>query len=132
VLLFAPKVEMAARLAEGDDAGGDVGSTTRLMATDNFDDRWADVGFWVTPEGRVSDVEVLRSRGILDWTKPLLRSIAGRLYSPTEKGAGTYRVERYSLTSRWMYVTGTRMRQRAPNPRIEMVDLTADQPAGTN
>ncbi|MDB5693124.1 MAG: hypothetical protein JWO81_2187 [Alphaproteobacteria bacterium] len=132
VLLFAPKIEMTQRLQEGDDAEGDGGSTTRLMPTDNFDDRWADVGFWVTPEGKVSDPEILRSRGALNWTKPLLRSVAGRIYSPTSEEGGTYRVERYSYTSRWMHdVTGTRLRQRSPNARIEYVDLTADPPAGS-
>jgi hypothetical protein len=58
-----------------------------------------------------------------------MRSIAGRLYSPIREG--TYRVERYSYTSRWMNVTNTRIRQRSPNARIEYVDLTAPPPAGT-
>jgi hypothetical protein len=132
ILLFAPKIDTTQRLAEGDDAGGDSGSTTRLMPTDNFDDRWADIGFWVTPEGKVSEPEILRSHGAPTWTKPLLRSISGRIYSPTTEEGGTYRVERYSYTSRWMEVTGSRMRQRSPNPRIEYVDLTPDPPAGSH
>jgi hypothetical protein len=142
VLLFAPTVDMPARFAENSEmAGGmdpsginawsgEVGSTTRLLATDNFDDRWIDVGFWVTQDGKVSDAEILRSRGPTQWTQPLLASIAGRAYSPIEEA--TYRVERYSYTSRWMNVTGTRLRQRSPNARIEYVDLTAEPPAGTH
>jgi hypothetical protein len=131
ILLFAPKVDLSPRLDEGDDASGGSGSTTRLMATDNFDDRWIDVGFWITPEGKVRETEVLRSRGPLNWTKQLLSSISGRVYSPTDDPGGTYRIERYSYTSRYMDVTGTRLRQRSPNARIEYVDLTPDQPAGT-
>ncbi|MDB5693123.1 MAG: hypothetical protein JWO81_2186 [Alphaproteobacteria bacterium] len=140
-LLFAPMVNLYPRLPENPDNGGYVdgsgnsifsaptGSTTRLMATDNFDDRWIDVGFWVSADGKVADAEILRSRGPTDWSKPLLGSIAGRIYSPIE--AATFRVERYSYTSRWLDMTGTRMRQRSPDARIEYVDLTADAPAGT-
>ncbi|MEA3003173.1 MAG: hypothetical protein QOH81_1961 [Sphingomonadales bacterium] len=130
VLLFAPKIESTQRLPEGDNAEGMTGSTTNLMATDNFEDRWIDVGFWVTADGRVNDAEILRSQGPTEWTKSLLRSIAGRIYSPIEDSL--YRVERYSYTSRWMNVTGTRIRQRSPNPRIEYVDLTVEPPAGSH
>jgi hypothetical protein len=143
VLIYAPEVKLYPRLIEGDAAGmpnssdgglavgGDnAGSVTRLMATDNFDDRWIDIGFWVTAEGKVKDAEILRSQGQLGWAEPVLRSVAGRLYSPAD-GAGTYKVERYTWTSRWMTVTGSRMRQRGPSPRIEYLDLTADASSGT-
>jgi tetratricopeptide (TPR) repeat protein len=143
VLIYAPEVALYSRLSEGDSAGmpnssdGDLavggdntGSPTRLMPTDNFDDRWIDVGFWVTPEGKVRDAEILRSHGQLNWAQPVLRSVAGRLYSPAD-GSGTYKVERYSWTARWMTVTGSRMRQRGPNPRIEYLDLTTDASSGT-
>jgi hypothetical protein len=139
VLLFAPKVDLSPRFAENgemsggmDSSGlnswaGEAGSTTRLLATDNFQDRWIDVGFWVTADGKVNDAEILRSKGPTNWTPPLMASIAGRAYSPIEEA--TYRVERYSYTSRWMNVTGTRIRQRSPNGRIEYLDLTADASA---
>ncbi|HEX4736019.1 MAG TPA: hypothetical protein VH331_00495 [Allosphingosinicella sp.] len=132
VLLFAPKIDLSPRLAEGDDVAAEGGSTTRLMPTDNFDDRWIDVGFWVTPEGKVRDAEILRSQGSAAWSKQLLQSIAGRVYSPIDEPGGVYRVERYSYTSRYMNVTGSRMRQRSPNARIEFVDLTPDQPSGSH
>jgi tetratricopeptide (TPR) repeat protein len=136
VLLFAPTIDLSPRLAEGDAAGdsssgSESGSVTRLMPTDTFDDRWVDIGFWITPEGKVRDTEILRSHGTTNWTKQLLASISGRLYSPTDDPGGSYRVERYSYTARWMYVTGSRMRQRSPNARIEYVDLTPDRAAGT-
>lgn len=122
ILLYDPGIERTVR--DADRLGGSV---THLMATDNFDDRWVDVGFWVTPDGRVDDAEILRSRGPISWTGPLLRSIAGRIYSPVAEPGGTYRVERYSYTSLWRSdVTGTRIRQRSPDARIEMLDLTAE------
>ena len=64
------------------------------------------------------------------WAKPVLASIAGRIYSPSTGGNvdGTYRVERYSFTSLWEDRTGTRLRQRGANARIEYLDLT-DEPA---
>jgi hypothetical protein len=124
VLIFAPEIKMTGRVT----GEGEMGSTTRLMAAHNFDDRWVDVGFWVTPEGRVSDMEILRSSGPTYWTKPLLASVEGRIYSPAPAGSieGTYRVERYTFTSLWEDRTGTRLRQRSANARIEYLDLTAD------
>ena len=130
VLIFAPEIKMTRRAV----LEGEMGSTTRLMATHNFDDRWVDVGFWVTPEGRVNDMEILRSSGPTYWTKPLLSSVAGRIYSPAPAGSleGTYRVERYTFTSLWEDRTGTRLRQRSANARIEYLDLTADPAPQSN
>lgn len=126
ILLYSPRIELTTR-----GVGRFGGSVTHLMATDNFDDRWVDVGFWVTPDGRVDDAEILRSRGSTSWAAPLLQSIAGRIYSPVADPGGTYRVERYSYTSLWRSdVTGTRLRQRSPNARIEMLDLTAEPEPG--
>jgi hypothetical protein len=124
VLLFAPPVELPRK--NPIQSEGDIGSTTRLMPTDTFVDRWIDVGFWVDPNGRVSDLEILRSSGPTDWTQPLMKSIGGRLYAPVADPAGSYRVERYTYTSNWQFVTGTRLRQRGAVPRIEYLDLTAE------
>jgi hypothetical protein len=132
VLLFAPPLDLAG-LRVGQANGGmfESGSVTRLMATDNFDDRWVDIGFWVTPSGKVDDPEVIRSRGNTDWTRALMRSLAGRIYSPTNGATGSYRVERYTYTALWTYVTGSRMRVRGPDPRIEYLDLTTEPAAGS-
>lgn len=121
-LLFSPPVE----LHNSSRYVGDSGSVTRLVATDNFDDRWVDIGFWVKPDGHVSDVEILRSSGPSDWTKPLIESIEGRLYSPTTGEDGSYRVERYTYTSLYDTFTGSRIRAHSADARIEFLDLTAD------
>jgi len=101
------------------------------MAMDTYEDRWADVGFWVQPDGRVNEVEVLRSSGKgLDWTKPVLTSLTSRRYAPlkVEPGdPGFYMVERYTLTAMWEDRLGTRIRQRARAPRIERIDMTVEQ-----
>lgn len=123
VLLFSPRVNTPTNAA----AMGREGSGLRRMPMQQFEKQWVDIGFRIGPEGRVGDVELLRSEGSTDWAKPLLQAIEGRLYSPVHGSEGHYRVERYSLTSLWDYTaTGTHRRQRSPQARIEMLDLTAE------
>jgi hypothetical protein len=123
VLLFSPRVDTPTNAA----AMGLVGSGLRRMPMQRFEKQWVDFGFRIGPEGRVGDVEMLRSQGSTDWAKPLLQAIAGRIYSPTSGSEAHYRVERYSLTSLWDYTTtGSHQRQRSPQARIEMLDLTAE------
>lgn len=123
VLLFSPPVDTPTNAA----AVGVVGSSLRRMPMQRFEKQWVDVSFRISPEGRVSDVEMLRSQGSTDWAGPVLRAIAGRVYSPASGSEGQRRVERYSLTSLQDYTTtGTHLRQRSPQARIEMLDLTAE------
>lgn len=56
----------------------------------------------------------------------MLRSIAGRTYAPLADPEGSYRVERYTYTSLWTTLTGTRMRVRSADARMEYLDLTAE------
>lgn len=86
---------------------------------------WIDVGFRVRADGRVEDAEILRSSGHTDWTKPVLTSISGRVYTPSNSNEDDYRVERYSYTSLKMDVTGTRLRRHSGDYRIEQIDLTS-------
>lgn len=123
VLVFAPEIKLIARSPVGE---GETRSGMRAVATDNFEKKWVDVGFWVRPDGRVEDVEVLRSSGSQVWAAPVLTSIKGRIYSPVVENdaEGAYRVERYSFTSFWERQTGSYIRQRGPNARVEYLDLT--------
>jgi len=92
--------------------------------------RWADIGFWIDPDGRTRDAEVLRGVG-RDWTGAALRQIAGRRYAGVSDGAGpgVYRVERF--TSRGTYVTPTgSLVERRAGPRKLIVAELSD--AGTN
>jgi hypothetical protein len=117
-------------------AAGDT--SRRLVALDSLE-KWADVGFWVTPSGKVSDIEVLRSSGGTGWLDPVTTHLESRIYAPLKTGGdgvnpGFYMVERYSLTARWTDdATGTHMRRREFTPRIERLDITpedyARQPA---
>jgi hypothetical protein len=123
ILLYSPQIDTPTNAA----AIGVAGSTLRRMPMQRFEKQWVDVSFEISPEGRVSDVEMLRSEGSTDWAKPVLRAIAGRVYSPVGGTESRRRVERYSLTALQDYsATGTRLRQRSPQARIEMLDLTAE------
>ena len=86
-------------------------------------DMWVDVGFNITSEGKVSDVQILRSRGNLSWTKSLLASIAGRRYTAPTDGS-VYRAERYTYTSGLEAGTGRHALQHSPLARVEYIDLT--------
>ncbi len=102
------------------------------MSYAGFANRWIDLGFWVRPDGRVQDAEILRSEGSLGWTPPLLRSVAGRIYAPLEAdpaSPGLYRVERYTYTSLYQVPGRSRIRARTGTPRIEQVDLSVDPPS---
>lgn len=106
-------------------------SWTRLST--NSYGQWVDIGFWIGQNGKVSDVEILRSSGRDEWAKPVLANIGRRVYAPlkAEEGdqtPGFYMIERYTLTARVSdgVETGTRLRTREVNPRIERLDLTED------
>ena len=113
--------------------GGNVLATSQ----GNLEDRWVDIGFWVNSNGLPSDIEILRSSGDTAWVKPVKASIESRIYAPLkavqgDTAPGFYMVERYTLTARYMdQVTGTRIRQRSAETRIERIDITPenyDQP----
>lgn len=123
VLIFAPRIETPTDAAMPNEAQWAL----RRMPLHAFEDQWVDVGFRIGADGRVDDVEMLRSRGSTHWAKPVLNSIARRIYSPAGGPEGHYRVERYSLTSLWDYkAPATHRRVRSPYSRIEMLDLTAE------
>ena len=108
-----------------------------MLATKNFEGQWFDIGFWVTPDGRVSEIEVIGKSGADNsLVKPVIDSIKTRIYAPLKRepgDPGVYSVERYTLTSFWVDDnTGTRVRMRSPVPRIERMDLTPDQIADTS
>lgn len=109
-----------------------AGDTSRRLVALNSVGKWADLGFWVTPSGKVSEVEVLRSSGGTAWLAPVVTHLEGRVYAPLKASAdgvnpGFYMVERYSLTARWTEdATGTNMRRREFAPRIERLDITPE------
>lgn len=123
-LLYAPPLTQNPADAARASRSGNVNHRSLMSAVD----KWVDIGFWVNDEGRVEDAEILRNHGDTEWTTSLLRSITGRLYVPAAPSGGArqrfFMIERYTLTAHWERSTGSRLRQRAPMPRIEWLDLT--------
>lgn len=120
-LLHNPPYELAASELYG--PGGEIvptSGTARL--SDNFDGQWIDVGFWIQPDGKVAELEILRKGGDPGWAAPLLESIRGRIYSRAAEP--TYRLERYTYTAEFEQQTGSRMRRRSPRARVEYMDLS--------
>lgn len=91
----------------------------------NFDDMWIDVGFQISPDGTVKDLNIVRSQGDIFWSKPLLESIQGRRYTPAiADSPESKRLERYTYTSAYEAKTDSRMVGRSPNGRVEYIDLS--------
>lgn len=116
--------------SESQDSGNILSRTTA-----GVDDRWIDVGYWINADGRIDDYEVLRqSGGLGGWTEAVERSVKSRIYAPLapENGVqspGFYIVERYTLTADFAdqaECTGSRLRCRSSNLRVERTDLTPE------
>jgi hypothetical protein len=131
VLLFAPPI----KTDDFNDRQASSGDNLNKLARNNYDGEWVDIGFWVTPDGRVTDADVLRGgKGaeVPAWAKPIVASIGRRRYAPLAMDAsqpGVLRVERYTLVARITTQTGSRLLVREPSPQIEMLDLSVDPPA---
>ncbi len=99
-------------------------SPTHHMAI-NVEDEWMDVGFRITPDGRVADLKVMRKRGDNGWAPALLKSIQGRRYTPgKDNDPASQRAERYTYTSGVEMGAASRNRSHSPKARIEYLDLT--------
>lgn len=88
---------------------------------------WADIGFWIQPDGRIADLQILRPIKNSDWAKPILQEIATRRYSPVDSNAGdigVYRVLRYTLRSKYSTKLGSRIRLRAGDVSLHLIDIT--------
>lgn len=133
VLLWAPPYERDP-VWEGNQTALQMGfiepnATTR--SSDYSGIKWADVGFWIRPDGRTSDIEILRSTPSPTWTAPVFKQIAGRRYAPDPRNAhgaieqGRYRVERFTQQTRYTTPIGSLISRRVATGDVEVVDLTA-------
>ncbi|MCI4588753.1 hypothetical protein MOK15_01345 [Sphingobium sp. BYY-5] len=91
--------------------------------------QWIDVGFWIRPDGRTEEAEILRGSRTPGWAPTILAQIAQRRYSthPDAKdadAAGTYRIERVTHRSVYVTPTGSHIRRRVAASGFEVLDLT--------
>jgi hypothetical protein len=104
-------------------------SVTGQITTDkDYRNQWINVGFRVQPDGQVGDVQLLdRSGDLNDWWVPYVTaSIQNRRYAPLSEQQRDHatRVERYTMTAFWGFKTGSRVRQRTPEPYVQVLDIT--------
>ena len=119
-LLFAPPVEDI-NLAPGD------AMNTRVNPWYDPGIRFADVGYWIRPNGRTAEAEVLRTSGLGQWAPGILRQVRDRRYVPFDVGRGDpglYRIDRFTVRAGKGEVAGTRIQQRTGNLTIHVIDLT--------
>jgi hypothetical protein len=120
-LLYAPSVDLDRIVRESG-----APSTRQYTGRKNLNGNWVDIEFWIGPDGKVRDAELLRSEGATGWTSAMLTAIRGRIYAPVDAPTGSYRVDRYSYLARWVEIVRAHGIAREPRPDIQFIDLTAD------
>lgn len=118
-LIFAPPV---ANINPGAGASG-----IRLNPWHDSRVRFADVGYWIRPDGRTAEVEVLRTSGLDQWKAGILRQVEARRYVPldVEPGhPGIYRIDRVTVRGTMDVPVGSHIRQRMGDLTVHVVDLT--------
>lgn len=93
--------------------------------------QWADIAFWVAPDGKVRDIDIVRKSANADgpWLKLVTEALGKRLYRPLKLASsdpGIRRIERYSLVYDVALAKGSRIRTRSTVPHIEILDLTVE------
>jgi len=122
-LLFAPPVE-------------NISPTRFGMERDPAHDsaiRFADVGYWIRPDGRTAGVALLRSSGLGQWEPGILRQVNERRYVPLAVEAGhpgVYRVDRFTVRAQMGSPSGSRIAKRMGKLSVHVVDLTEPQTLG--
>ena len=93
----------------------------------NGDIALADVGYWIRPDGRTADAEILTPSGLGRWERAVLQQVRERRYIPLDVPSvhpGIYRIDRFTIRSTFNFVTGTRIAQRSGPATTHIVDLT--------
>lgn len=89
--------------------------------------RFADIGYWIRPDGRTAGVEVLRDRGLGQWRSGILKQVGERRYVPLDVEAGhpgLYRIDRFTVRATLGQKTESRIPQRVGRLTIHIIDLT--------
>jgi hypothetical protein len=134
VLIWAPPYEPdAADAANADARRFGAPDVVRTAASDVDGVQWIDVGFWIRPDGRTAEAEILRQSRPLQWSATVLSQIADRRYSATtvapgaSESEGVYRIERVTKRTRYITPVGSLISRRVGDGGLEVLDLT--QPA---
>jgi hypothetical protein len=116
-LIFAPPIE-------------DINPPHSRIKQDPWHDsdiRFADVGFWIRPDGRTAGAELLRTSGLGQWAPGILRQVRQRRYIPLNiepSKPGIYRMDRFTVRGTLGMPTGSRIMQRMGDLSVHVIDLT--------
>lgn len=127
-----PKVDQAILLSEP--LPKYVGTTLGLSGSTSDFPEWADVAFWVRPDGSVSDPKLINRSAQTPgpWLAVKMDAVRGRRYAPLDRPAtdpGLYVVERYSMVHNIESKTGSTMLQRSPQGTLVTTDITSARPS---
>lgn len=91
--------------------------------------QWADIDFWIRPDGRTAEAEVLRASRGNPWAPSVLKQIDGRRYSSRPATGdvthqGVYKIQRFTLRSRYVVPIGSLITRRVAVGGFEILDLT--------
>jgi len=120
ILLYAPPIE-------------DINPPPELVSIVSQSDsgiRFADVGYWIRPDGRIADAELLRTNGLGQWSPVILKQVRARRYVPpklAEGEPGLYRIDRFTVRATMGTRLGTRIEQRTGRLSVHVIDLTETQ-----
>ncbi|WP_022688195.1 hypothetical protein [Sphingomonas phyllosphaerae] len=118
VLLYAPPIE---------DINPPRGRIDALPPLRDDAIHFADVGYWIRPDGTVADAELLRSNGLGQWAPGILHHVGARRYVPlraSDGQPGRYRIDRFTVRGDMDVPIGTRIRQRMGKLSVHVIDLT--------
>ncbi len=128
VLIWAPPYEPTAQASARDAALKFDAIDPVAPTSGEFDPvKWVDIGFWIRPDGRTEQSEILRGSQSTGWASYLLKQISGRRYTgvPSASGSsGVYRIERFTLRGTYVVPKGSLVRRRAGPKELEVIDLT--------
>lgn len=107
----------------------DINPRTSIMSGswNDSDIRFADVGYWIRPDGRTDGAEILQTSGLGQWEGAVLKQVATRRYAGLKLPAGDpgiYRVDRFTIRATMGVPTGSRIKQRMGRLTTHIVDLT--------
>ncbi len=131
-LVWAPNYTTKLQNEGSREGAPDIISADNVRSSDLSPIKWADVGFWIRPDGRTAEIEVLRGTPGRGWLPPVINQIAARRYTSTAGDAfseGSYRIERFSFRGTYVVPVGSLIRRRAGPPELEVLDLTAPDPS---
>lgn len=128
VLIWSPPYEPTAQAAARA-AAARFGETdpVSIATSDPLPIQWVDIGFWIKPDGRTAEPEILRGSRSNGWASYLIRQVSERRYTASvvaDGSQGAYRIERFTLRGTYQVPTGKLTRIRAGPAALEVLDLT--------